>query len=64
MIGTDFIVTGGTVRAITNRKPSHLSRPVQKLFPLEFRSEAVRNTDTAFVIGTHKYPRERSLLEM
>ena len=37
--GRDNIVRGATVRVVMRGKPIHLSRPVQKLCPLEFRSE-------------------------
>ena len=39
VIGKDGIVRGATVRVITKGKPVHLSRPVQRLYPLEFRSK-------------------------
>lgn len=37
--GRDGNVRGAHVRVITKGKPVHLSRPVQKLYPLEIRSE-------------------------
>ena len=37
--GKDGIIRGSEVRVITKGKPVHLSRPVQKLYPLEIRSE-------------------------
>ena len=37
--GRDHVVRGATVRVVTKGKPICLSRPVQKLYPLEFRSE-------------------------
>ena len=37
--GRDNVVRGATVRVVTKGKPIRLSRPVQKLYPLEFRSE-------------------------
>ena len=37
--GRDNVVRGPTVRVVTKGKPIRLSRPVQKLYPLEFRSE-------------------------
>ena len=37
--GKDDVVRGAKIRVITNGKPVHLSRPVQKLYPLEIRSE-------------------------
>ena len=39
VIGRDGMVRGATVRVVTKGKPVHLSRPVQKLYPLEFWSE-------------------------
>lgn len=35
--GKKGIVRGAQVRVITKGKPVHLSRPVQKLYPLEIR---------------------------
>ena len=35
----DAIIRGANVRVTTKERPVHLSRPVQKLYPLEFRSE-------------------------
>ena len=37
--GKDNIVRGGKVRVATKGKLTHLSRPVQKLYPLEIRSK-------------------------
>ena len=37
--GKDSIITGTKVRVVTKGKPTHLSRPVQKLYPLEIRSK-------------------------
>ena len=37
--GRDGIIRGANVRAITKGKPVHLSKLVQKLYPLEFRSK-------------------------
>ena len=37
--GKDDIVRGAKLRVVTNVKPVHLSRPVQKLYPLEIKSE-------------------------
>ena len=42
--GKDGIVRGAQVRFITKGKPVHLSRPVQKLLPLEIWSKR-ENTD-------------------
>ena len=44
--GKDREIRGAKVRVITKGKPVHLSRPVQKLYPLEIRSqgEGQRNT--------------------
>ena len=35
--GKDSIVRGAKVRVVSKGKPTHLSRPVQKLYPLEIR---------------------------
>ena len=40
MTGRDNVVGVATVRVVTKGKPIRLSGPVQKLYPLEFRSEA------------------------
>lgn len=37
--GKDGVVRGARVRIVTKGKPIHLSRPVQKLYPLEIRSK-------------------------
>lgn len=37
--GKDSVVRGANVRVVTKVKPTHLSRPVQKLYPLEIRSQ-------------------------
>ena len=37
--GKDGVVRGARVRTVTKGKPIHLSRPVQKLYPLEIRSK-------------------------
>lgn len=37
--GKDSVVRGANVRMVTKGKPTHLSRPVQKLYPLEIRSK-------------------------
>ena len=37
--GKDSIVRGDKVRVVTKGKPTHLSRPVQKLYPLEISSK-------------------------
>ena len=39
VMGRDGIVRGATVRVVTKGKAVRLSRPVQKLYPLEFWSE-------------------------
>ena len=40
--GKDGVVRGARVRIVTKGKPIHLSRPVQKLYPLEIRSKGER----------------------
>ena len=68
VIGRDGIVRGATVRVITKGKPVHLSRPVQKLYPLEFRSEG-EGTRTPCVhnrnkeILTRKIPTRNAALD-
>ena len=37
--GRDGVVKGAKVRVITKGRPTHLSRPVQKLYPLEIKSK-------------------------
>ena len=37
--GSDNVVRGAKVRVVTKGKPTHLSRPVQKLYPLEIKSQ-------------------------
>ena len=37
--GKDDVVRGAKIQVFTNGKPVHLSRPVQKLYPLEIRSD-------------------------
>ena len=68
VIGRDGIVRGATVRVITKGKPVRLSRPVQKLCPLEFRSEGEgtwttcdRNRNTE--IPTRKIPPRKAALD-
>ena len=65
--GRDGIVRGATVRVITKAKPVSLSRPVQKLYPLEFRSEGegtrtrrdIRNSE----IPTRRVPPRNAALD-
>ena len=65
--GRDGIVRGATVRVVTKGKPVRLSRPVQRLYPLEFRSEgegtrALRDRDRNVEIPTRKVaPRNAAL---
>jgi hypothetical protein len=40
VIGKDKVVRGAKIRVITKGKPIRMSRPVQKLYPLEIRCEA------------------------
>ena len=61
--GRDGIVRGATVRVIMKGKPVRLSRPVQKLYPLEFRSEG-EGPRTTGIFGIQRFPQEESLLEM
>ena len=66
--GRDNVVRGATVRVVTKGKPIRLSRPVQKLYPLEFRSEGEgiraltersRNTE----ISTRRVPPRNAALD-
>ena len=36
---SDNVVRGTKVRVVTKGKPTHLSRPVQKLYPSEIKSQ-------------------------
>lgn len=38
VVGRDEVVRGAKIRVITKGKPTHMTRPVQKLYPLELRS--------------------------
>ena len=66
--GRDNVVRGATVRVVTKGKPILLSRPVQKLYPLEFRSEGEgikalieRNRNTE--ISTKRVPPRNAALD-
>ena len=56
----DNVVRGATVRVISKGKPIRLSKPVQNLYPLEYRSEGEGPNAT----GIQKLRQEESLLEM
>ena len=45
IVGKDKEVRGANVRVITKGKAVHLSRPVQKLFPIEIRTETFEISD-------------------
>ena len=65
--GKDREIRGAKVRVITKGKPVHLSRPVQKLYPLEIRSqgEGQRNTrarDKNIGSPTRNIPRRNAAL--
>ena len=45
IVGKDKEVRGANVRVITKGKTVHLSRPVQKLFPIEIRTETSEISD-------------------
>lgn len=45
IVGKDKEVRGANVRVITKGKAVHLSRPVQKLFPIEIRTETSEISD-------------------
>ena len=68
VIGRDKVVRGDTIRVVTTGKPIQLSRPEQKLYPLEFRSkregiraitERNRNTE----IPTRRVPPRNAALD-
>ncbi|XP_044171892.1 uncharacterized protein LOC122956294 [Acropora millepora] len=66
--GKDGIVRGAQVRVITKGKPVHLSRPVQKLYPLEIRSkgEGTRTKSTrnqVVEVPTRNAPRRSAALD-
>ena len=66
--GKDGIVRGAQVRVITKGKPVHLSRPVQKLYPLEIRSKGegtrTRSTRNQVVeVPTRNSPRRSAALD-
>ncbi|XP_067025655.1 uncharacterized protein [Acropora muricata] len=66
--GKDGIVRGAQVRVITKGKPVHLSRPVQKVYPLEIRSkgEGARNKSTrnqVVEVPTRHAPRRSAALD-
>ena len=64
----DNVVRGAIVRVISKGKPIRLSKPVQNLYPLEFRSEGEgiqtlteRNRNTE--IATRRVPPRNAALE-
>ena len=64
----DGIVRGAQVRVITKGKPVHLSRPVQKLYPLEIRSKGegtqTKSTRNQIVeVPTRNAPRRSAALD-
>lgn len=42
--GRDEVVRGANIRVIVKGKPMRISRPVQKLYPLEVQSETLATT--------------------
>jgi len=42
--GRDEVVRGANILVIVKGKPMHISRPVQKLYPLEVRSKTLATT--------------------
>ena len=69
VIGRDNVVRGATVRVVTKGKPIRLSRPVQKLYPLEFRSEgeriqALTERNRNEEIPTRRVPPRNSALDL
>ena len=66
--GRDNVVRGATVRVVTKGKPIRLSRPVQKLYPLEFRSEgegirALTESNRNTEIPTRRVPPRNAALD-
>ena len=65
--GSDNVVRGAKVRAVTKRKPTHLSRPVQKLYPLEIKSQgegdARRSARGAVENSKRAVPRRNAALD-
>ena len=57
--GKDDVVRGAKIRVITNGKPVHLSRPVQKLYPLEIRREG--ESKVSIPVHEDKYQTVRRL---
>lgn len=49
--GKDEVVRGANIRVIAKGKPTRMSRPVQRLYPLEVRSEAQIETQRESVRG-------------
>ena len=47
LVGKDKEVRGANVRVITKGRATHLSRPVQKLFPVEIRTETYEISDVS-----------------
>ena len=66
--GRDSIVRGAKVRVVTKGKPTHLSRPVQKLYPLEIRSKGeglshMENSVRATENPTRTVPRRNAAID-
>lgn len=49
--GKDEVVRGANIRVIAKGKPTRMSRPVQRLFPIEVRSDAQKETQNERVQG-------------
>ena len=64
--GSDNVVRGTKVRVVTKGKPTHLSRPVQKLYPLEIKSQgegAPKRSVRAVENSTRTVPRRNAALD-
>ena len=64
--GSDNVVRGAKVRVVTKGKPTHLSRPVQKLYPLEIKSQGegdARRSVRAVENSTRTVPRRNAALD-
>lgn len=68
MRGKDSVVRGANIRVVTKGKPTHLSRPVQKLYPLDITSkwEGLPQTDSvvkSVQTPTRTVPRRKAALD-
>ena len=59
--GKDNVVRGAKIRVITKGKPIRMSRPIQKLYPLEIRCETERTENAG--VGNAKEQLEQTVKE-